>query len=325
MVWEGVAIGLSNPTDEDLTNTLNGGTAKLLPYQSSQVKGQFIYVRKENVTSNKRIFETDLSTGDTGNALGSFNKCDNSTLSAITGDDYNSNSNYFVWKGEATDAGIIEGVLGTDIPDDGIYVHAEHPVISRGINSIDITNFLDTQTTVSKYAPLDRERDPSNYYKQSPFYRDAFNNTNKISFEDDDKYLLGPKSCGCYLYMANQNYDNIRVNGNDGASKKEVTNSSNTSIAIQLVYQFRMTDYFGPERSGIGRIAGLANATQVYFTKILGFDINYDNSVFSFDVEISSRYKSNSISSSDIPTLTYQNTTDALGNTVNQITPTISE
>jgi len=320
------AIGLSNPLQEDITNSIGGGTAKQLPYQSSQVQGQFIYTRYQDITRTKDIYITDTTTGDNGTATGSYNIFNPTTLDNIPTESYTADSNYFVWRGEATTSTNIQGVLGTDIPNDGIYVHAEHPVVNSGIDIDNIPTFLSTETTVSKYAPLDRETNTANYYRQSPFYRDGDDNTNKISFINDDKYLIGPKSCGCYLYMAPTEYGTVRVDGNDGSSRRELTNDGSNSIAIQLVYQFRMTDYFGPGRDGTGRIAGVTNATQVYYSKLLGFDISYDdNNKFSFDVEISSRYKSNSISSSDIPTLTFQNTSDSLGKTVSQITPTISE
>ena len=85
-----------------------------------------------------------------------------------------------------------------------------------------------------------------------------------------------------------------------------------------------MTDYFGPGTDGIGRVGGLPGVTQVLYSKILGIDIYYDEQEFSFDLEISSRYKSNSVSTSDIPTITYQNTANQLSGTVNQVTPDIT-
>ena len=56
----------------------------------------------------------------------------------------------------------------------------------------------------------------------------------------------------------------------------------------------------------------------------MGFDVYYDEKKFAFDIEIISRYKSNSISASDIPNATFQNTFNQTTNNVNQITPTIS-
>ncbi len=332
------AIGLSNPLSEDLANILGpNGTAVNLPYQSTQVKGQFIYVRKTDVTGTKFIYEQDPSVGDTAsstNPNGSFNFFDTSNITGATSVNYVSDNEYFIWNGtDTTDnittpgSGSIPGVKSTDVSTiESIYVHAEHPTLQSGLSGATaIADFIDKHTTVSKYAPLDKEINNGNYYKQSPVYMDANKFTNKISFQDDDKYLLGSKSCGCYMYLVPQGYEDVRVAGNDSSSKSSLEYGTSKGKAIQIVYQFRMTDYFGPGTDGIGRIGGKPGVTQVLFSKMLSFDIYYDGSKFSFDLEINSRYKSNSVSTSDIPTITFQNTANQLGTTVNQITPNISE
>ena len=93
---------------------------------------------------------------------------------------------------------------------------------------------------------------------------------------------------------------------------------------LQVVYQDRMTDYFGPGLDGIGRIGGKDDVTQVEYRKLLGLDIFYDDKKFGFDIEVISRYKSNSISASDVPSVTFQNTVNQTTNNVNQITPSIN-
>ena len=331
------AIGLSNPLTEDLNNNLGpDGTAVTLPSQSAQVKGQFVYVRKSDVTGTKNIYETDASTGDTGSAsspVGSYNEFEPTNITGVP-DNYVSNNEYFIWDGtDTTDnlttpgSGNIPGVKSTDIITiNAVYVHAEHPTLQAGLAGVSaISDFITKNTSVSKYAPLDREINSGNYFKQSPLYMDSSKNTNKISFQDDDKYLVGAKSCGCYMYLSPQTYEDVRVNGNDSASKTQLEFSTAKGKAIQIVYQFRMTDYFGPGTAGIGRIGGASGVTQVLYSKILGIDIFYDEQKFSFDLEITSRYKSNSVGSSDIPTLTFQNTANELSNSVSQITPNVTQ
>ena len=333
------AIGLSNPLQEDLLNTLGpNGTAVNLPYQSQQVKGQYIYVRDFDVTGTKAIYETSAAVGDTAvpsNPTGSYNSFLPSNVAGATIDNYVNDNEYFIWDGtDTTDnvtspgSGNIPGLRPTDVSTiDSVYVHAEHPVLQAGLSGVTAINeFIQRYSSVSKYAPLDKELNPDTYYKQSPVYMDNTTKfTNKISFQDDDKYLVGSKSCGCYMYLAPQSYENIRVDGNDGQSTLSLEKGTENGKAIQIVYQFRMTDYFGPGTDGIGRIGGKPGVTQVLYSKILGFDIFYDEQKFSFDLEITSRYKSNSVSTSDIPTITYQNTANQLGNTVSQINPTITE
>jgi len=327
------AIGLSNPLQEDTLNTLGpGGTAVKLPSQSAQVNGQFVYVRNSDVTGTKAIYETNALVGDTGvvnSPVGSYNEYLVSNTPGATAN-YVATPENFIWSGVATTdnvtapgSGDIPGVTST-LTNDSVYVHAEHPVLQAGISatsSPNITEFIRSNTTVSKYAPLDRENDDTVFYKQSPLYMDINKNTNKLSFQDDDKYLIGSKSCGCYMYMVPQEYKDVRVNGNDTPSKLNLEKGTEKGISIQIVYQFRMTDYFGPGTGGTGRVGGASGVTQVLFSKILGFDVFYDEQIFSFDLEINSRYKSNSVSSSDIPTLTYQNTFNKLsGNVTTDIT-----
>ena len=335
------AIGLSNPLANDINNNLGpDGTAVYLPKQSSQVKGQYVYVRSYDVTGTKPIYIQDgsPSVGDTAsptNPIGSYNEFDASNITGVAVNYVTpGNNENFIWDGTDTTDNIttpgngnIPGVKSTDIStNDAVYVHAEHPTLQAGLaGATNIAAFTKDFASVSKYAPLDKELLPNNYFKQSPLYMSpTTKDTNKISFQDDDKYLVGAKSVGCYLYLAPQAYEDIRVKGNDGQSTRDLEFSTAKGIAVQIVYQFRMTDYFGPGDAGIGRVGGSSGVTQVLYSKILGLDINYDGQKFSFDLEVTSRYKSNSVGSSDIPTLTFQNTANQLSNSVSQITPNVT-
>ena len=318
------SLGLSNPEDEDINNISPSlkHTAFALPYQSSQVKGQFMYVRKTDITTTKITYDK-LSTSLAANSY-SFD------LNSVPGptSNYKSDTDYFVWDGIQPTTTVIGGIQPTTFDIDKTYVHCEHPDLYNGTVTIN-GEWIDDNTTVSRFSgrQFGDTNFASNYYQQCEYITgtlNAIDRSNKISFRENDKFLLGSASCGCYLYLSPIKYTDIRVSGNDAISTKPLNFGTANAYVFQIVYQYRMTDYFGPGVDGIGRIGGDSGATQVEYRKIMGLDIFYDDKKFGFDIEVISRYKSNSISTSDVPTVTFQNTINQTTNNVNQLTPSIS-
>lgn len=318
-------LGLSNPSNTDLLASPK--LAQNLPYQSSQVQGQFIYSRLKDITTVKTLY------GSSG-LPNNFYKFDTATIpsSTVTGN-YKTDNNFFIWNGTIPLSNTVVGIKndGFVYNADQVYVHCQHPELSTIPFTINtkyptIEDWIFKNATISKDA--NKKVGETDFFEQTGFEKGtlgSFNDiTNKISFQENDKYLLGKRSCGSYLYLSPLGYDDIRVEGNDKKSKKELSTGSSSAIVLQVVYQYRMTDYFGPGKLGLGKISGEDGVTQLQYTKILGLDIYYDESKFSFDLEISSRYKSNSISASDVPSSTFQNTINQTTNSVSQITPTIS-
>lgn len=313
--YKGAPIGLSNPLDEDIQYSINNPTtptAFYLPRQSSQVKGQFMYVRNKDVTFTKTIYDTASTPTE--------NTATFPITTSGSANNYISNSNYFIWGGTAGSVTNINGYQSSDVTfaSNSVYVHAEHPDILTGITS-STPDWVNDNTTISTLA-TSRYVVGQQYQQQAKFNLTG-TKTNKISFTDNDKYLVGQGSVGCYMYLSPAQYEDIRIPGNDATTTQPVEMGSSNAIAFQIQYQFRMTDYFGPGRDGIGRVGGEDGITQLEYRKVLGFDLFYDDQKFAFDIEIISRYKSNGLGSSDIPTLTYQNTTNQTTNNVNQIVP----
>lgn len=119
----------------------------------------------------------------------------------------------------------------------------------------------------------------------------------KMSFEQNDQYLLGGRSCGAFLYMSPINIETLKVGGDTRRSKKEINpkkdNESN-AVSVDIVFQYRMTDYFGNNESmDTGRIGGFARLAynNLTYTKKVGFDI-FDKfgEQFSFDFEVFAKY-----------------------------------
>ncbi len=119
----------------------------------------------------------------------------------------------------------------------------------------------------------------------------------KMSFDADDQYLLGGRSCGAFLFMSPINIESLKVGGETRRSAKEIKpkkdNESN-AVSVDIIFQYRMTDYFGTdEQSDTGRVGGFARLAynNLTYTKKIGFDI-FDKfgEQFSFDLEVFSKY-----------------------------------
>ena len=114
------------------------------------------------------------------------------------------------------------------------------------------------------------------------------------SFQPEDKYLLGGHSCGSFLYLSPLNEKDIVVDAVNKSGKKIVPGGSKNSISIDLVFQYRMTDYYGVNPGETGRIGGIVNNkfTNLVYSKIIGIDIfDRAGNEFKFDVEVYAQYK----------------------------------
>jgi len=120
-----------------------------------------------------------------------------------------------------------------------------------------------------------------------------------MSFDANDQYLLGGRSCGAFLFLSPINLNTLRVEGDAKQSRKEIKSAVGTldtskSLSVDIMFQYRMTDYFGNDSSSdIGRVGGQAKLTfpNLTYTKKIGLDIfdKYDQQ-FSFDIEVFAKY-----------------------------------
>jgi len=110
------------------------------------------------------------------------------------------------------------------------------------------------------------------------------------------------------MFISADSHENIQVDGDSIQSYEIVPFGQQNSISIPLVFQYRMTDYFGvtggTAGSGLGNIAGDSTGSTVNlnYAKKLGFDIYPNNSdVVQFDIEISASYRSDRLSIANFP------------------------
>lgn len=141
---------------------------------------------------------------------------------------------------------------------------------------------------------------PTNY----PVYSLASNGyqylPDKCGFTNNDRYLIGDLTCGNYLFLAPSTFDQLLVDGTNALADKKVEKGTENAIIIPIIYQFRMTDYYGSSSTGTGIVGGFNPATvppnQIKYRKNIGIDIyRRDETVFSFDVSVSSAYKRTSL------------------------------
>ena len=138
----------------------------------------------------------------------------------------------------------------------------------------------------------------------------GFERNVKTSFESTDQYLLGKQTTGSYLFVSSDDHENIQVNGDSTQSVKSVAFGQQNTINIPLVYQYRMTDYFGAgggAAGGIGNIAGdsTGGTVNLSYAKKIGFDIYPSGeNVVQFDIEIFAKYRSDNLNVDVFPQAT---------------------
>ena len=129
----------------------------------------------------------------------------------------------------------------------------------------------------------------------------------KLGFTDNDKYLIGKNTCGSYLYVAPTTVDQLLVDGSDVRASKFVRNGDGNGIEVPIIFQFRMTDYFGEGNVGSGIVGGYDPSAAIQttaetkkinltYTRKIGLDIYLrDETTFSFDVTVNAKYRRESL------------------------------
>ena len=151
----------------------------------------------------------------------------------------------------------------------------------------------------------------------------------KSSFENFDQYTLGKQSCGSYLFISADSHENIQVAGDSIQSYENIQFGQQNSVNVPLVFQYRMTDYFGVTTgSGLGNIGGDESGSTVNLTyaKRIGFDLFPNNSdVVQFDIEVSAKYRSDRLSIDNFPKATVTKGLSDLEKVVATLQPSITQ
>jgi hypothetical protein len=220
--------------------------------------------------------------------------------------------NDFVWSGAYGNNSVPQkATIGTEITysqySNGIYLHIDHPLLKGGITLLDIArhgavgmpktaSLRATDSHGKKQTPL---RIIDTISTTGPITADnpdgkvqGLRQASKAAFSPEDQYLLGGRSCGSFLYLSPLNTNSLAVNASNKSGKKIIPGGSANAITVDLVFQYRMTDYYGPKASGIGRIGGVLDNTftNLSYAKKIGIDILAGDDDFQFDVEVTAKY-----------------------------------
>jgi len=236
---------------------------------------------------------------------------------------------------QANDEYDVSGAFGTSTPnvtnlntitssgyDGGIYLHKNHPDLENIYASYQASAAVNTAMTAGEVelilenqiksgvigtmaVPATFQAEDTNGKKQLGYKHThgliglingtSYDRTLKMSFDANDQYLLGGKSCGSYLFVSPINSESLLVDGDNKFGRKYVTTGESNAVSIDVVYQYRMTDYAGNDpATDLGRIGGImsTNLSNLTYAKRIGIDVfDADGEQFSFDIEVFAKYK----------------------------------
>lgn len=282
------------------SNTTNDSPYQIAPFQSAQRLSQFIYCRYTDIGLLNSLY---------GSSSGAGGLIENNTYYPITA---GTKSGSFIWNYTYTGTGPDGNGIESDF-----CVHISHPDINTGLtySLADLnqpsgatstspsvypkfvhSSFFDKQISdvdgkyQTEYIPTSLT---ASIYEKYPV---------KLGFYENDRYLIGSKTCGSYLFLSPYSYADLLVEGTDYRSVREIEFGEENKLVIPIVFQFRMTDFFGAGSMGVGRIGGSSvSIKNLTYTKKIGIDVNVkDESTFSFDVQVTAKYKADSPSQTAI-------------------------
>jgi peptidyl-tRNA hydrolase len=309
------------------------------PYQSGQLRGQFIYSRAKNLANDADLYsmtapDTDynVNTWTVGNGVDDFeygidykfsanpaligsgdSRYWNFTNATSTAYAANNGTDDFIWSGDYDVNGIPNRTAistGTNqisktAYDNGLFLHKDHPLLNTG-SALTPLNIAETGlVSMSKNAPRRANMTDGSFqnpYKKAHWQMKSNTSTPidvyrslKMSFNAEDQFLLGGHSCGAYLFLSPIETTSLVVDADNKFGKKSIAQGATNAVSIDLIFQYRMTDYFGvTSANNSGRVGGIAstNLTNLTYSKKIGLDIlKGENDIFSFDIEVYAKYK----------------------------------
>jgi hypothetical protein len=287
------------------------------PYASGNANSQFIYPRWKSVGLDQDLYFTPSSYQSGYNYQGNSNGAPQNGSALIPFDPSvstvptASGINASVWNGGYTGStGSYQG-LGNGYLSE-FCIHKDHPALSTGQSFTNLvlpnysggivvypyfrqSDYFYIDTTISNYwMQLGYGQVNTDFVQGATATRQDSMYPYKLGFEANDEYLIGRYSCGSYLFLGPVTPSAIQVQGSTSQASQFVKEGQNNSLVVPLIFQFRAVDKLGY----IGGFRANGNPTNINYTKKLGIDIQVRNeSPFSFDVEVTGKYKNDTLSS----------------------------
>jgi hypothetical protein len=331
--YDYVPLLYTNPT---VTNETAYNYVNNAPFQSSQLRGQYIYARYLDIAGTEEYYvdyNVDLPATIAPLAPNSLDLSEY----RFEGNTYTpagTSATDFIWNGvsvngttnftgDPTSASDYDATGGNP---NRILLHVLHPEAQTNTAAA-----IDAGRLVTNAKAAKRMAEDVDGKKQTAYYLGYGNGTSvqrtvKCAFDPEDQYTLGKNSVGSYLFISVTDESQLSVNGDDSLSFKTIEFGTNKAVQIPVVFQYRMTDFGGVGDAGIGFIGGdRTGATRdLTYAKKMGFDINIgDNERFSFDIEVFAKYRSNKLNLEKIPSRDIRLALDDVSKNI-AITPNIT-
>ena len=187
------------------------------------------------------------------------------------------------------------------------------------------TQVLNASPSVMAIGPLSNPTNPNLVNSGKGYERNV-----KNSFETFDQYTLGELSCGSYLFLSADDHRSLQMSGDSVQSDAIIQFGQQNSVNIPMVFQYRMTDYFGTgsgSSGGLGNIVGDTTGATVNakYAKKIGFDIFPNNQdVYQYDIEVFSKYRSDNLNLDVFPAKTVTKGLNDLEKVLTKLNPTVT-
>lgn len=237
--------------------------------------------------------------------------------------DQTSGSELYISPGASRESSVIRtslptqengNVFGLPITGDSI-ISYKFPDPENNTNLVAISS-ESTIPIESVKSELERISAKFNQYIKAPLLQNSAFGGITVGYVDNDKWAVGPNTCGAFLFPELMNIQNIQVNDSNSQAIRILNPGESNAIIVPIKFQYRMID-------AIGNIDGTTPTygDNITYKKKIGFSMLVGKTPFKFDLEVSCKLRNNSISTTQVTRL--NQITDAI-NPSDTITPSIS-
>lgn len=280
---------LNTATDKDKYTKVSLSSLSDRETPKTQLNGQILYIRNKDLSGNIDYFVEDNSVSDTFVAAEDINHLATAPEKVLV---------------DMSPSGSIDSVAINSSAnlENYVVIHKQHP---------DYLAYIESNSSQEAAAVLAAEF--NRLSKMNRTYRadtvqNVYDPNRSTEFIRNDKYTVGKNSIGARLFMRPNDIRNLQVNGIDSSSIKEIQSYSENAILIPLVFQYRMSDALGNVRGD----TSLNTNSNFTFTKSIGIDLIVGGNVFSFDINVSAKFRPTAISNNNSNIRTVSGSIDPL-------------